>query len=650
MAILYPNYETIKSLKVPPTEGELKMIDFLVETLDDEYEVFFQPFLNGDCPDIVLMRKGGGVLIIEVKDWRLDSYHLDYRKRWFVTHNNALIKSPISQVMKYKENMYDLHIQNLLELKLKEFKYWYIVNCAIFFYHEKQSDIKDFLLTPFERKKEFLDQSNAKKESYDKLEEDESNYLTFLNKNIDLIGYDNLNSKDLKDLLKRRWISKKSTYFDDKLYDSFKRYLKPSFHSMDDGKNFNYTKKQIELSTSRSGEQKIKGIVGAGKTLVLAKRAVNAHKRTDDKVLILTYNISLKNYIHDKISNVREEFYWKNFHIANYHDFYNSVLNNLGIDFDIPTDFDNWEKWRKDAFFENNYYSNINLFAEHKDQIEKYAAILIDEVQDYQTTWLRIIKKYFLEEDGEFVVFGDSKQDIYNRVALVDNKKELVIPESPGRWSELNQSFRLTPTITAFASSFQKRFLADNHLPDEFENLNFQSALFDRVHYKYFGQLNFQEVASFIKSYTIQLGAHPNDVCVLSLSIDVIREIDFEYRKISPEKTYIMAETKEYYNHLKGIHGDTKKFKKELEKIRKNKKLHFWMNSGTMKFSTVHSYKGWEIQTLFLITHKDTLESTYKELVYTGFTRCMRNLIIIDIDDQELHSFMGELQFVETIN
>ena len=65
-----------------------------------------------------------------------------------------------------------------------------------------------------------------------------------------------------------------------------------------------------------------------------------------------------------------------------------------------------------------------------------------------------------------------------------------------------------------------------------------------------------------------------------------------------------MAETKEFYDHLKEKNGQTRKFYKELDKIRKNKKLHFWMNSGVTKFSTVHSYKGWEIKTLFLIRHK----------------------------------------------
>jgi hypothetical protein len=649
MAIIYPKYETIRNLKVPPTEGELKMIDFLLENLNDEYEVYFQPFLNGDCPDIILMRKGGGVLIIEVKDWELANYHLDFRKRWFVNYNNALIKSPISQVLKYKENMYDLHIKNLLELKLRDYKYWYIVNCAIFFYKENSKDVRDFLLSPFKYQKDFLEQQNAQKDAYEKLEKSEENYLTFLNKNIELIGKNNLNSEDLKDLLHRRWISRKSFNFSDELYDSFKRYLKPSFHSLDDGRNFKYTKKQLELSTSKQGEQKIKGIVGSGKTLVLAKRAINAHKRTGQKVLILTYNISLKNYIHDKISGVREEFYWENFHILNYHDFFNSMMNNLGIEFNIPEDFDNWLNWQKEQFFDDRYYGNIDLFNDYQDKIEKYSAILIDEVQDYRTIWLRLIKKFFLNENGEFVVFGDSKQDIYNRVSLINNKKELVIPESPGRWSELNESFRLTPIITAFASAFQKTFLIEKHTPDEFENVDFQTALFDKVHYKYFGNLDYQKIADFINSYSKKLGSHPNDVCVLSLSLETIREIDYHFRKISNEKSYLMSETKEYYDHLKEVNGQTKKFYNELETIRKNKKLHFWMNSGITKFSTVHSYKGWEIDTLFLIIQKDTLESTYKELVYTGFTRCMNNLVIIDIDDLELQEFMDELQFVEKI-
>ena len=113
-------------------------------------------------------------------------------------------------------------------------------------------------------------------------------------------------------------------------------------------------------------------------------------------MLVLTYNISLKNYIRDKISSVREDFYWDNFNILNYHDFFNSIMNNLQIEFDIPEDFEQWGNLQQEQFFNERYYGNIEIFKDFQDKIEKYSTILIDEVQDYRTNWLKIIKKYFL--------------------------------------------------------------------------------------------------------------------------------------------------------------------------------------------------------------------------------------------------------------
>ena len=111
MAIIYPDFDTIKLLKVPPTAGELHLLKKLEKNLDDSYEVFFQPFLNGDMPDIVIVRKGYGIYIIEVKDWDLNSYCIGENNEWFVRDNkNKLnrIVSPISQVFRYKENLYRL--------------------------------------------------------------------------------------------------------------------------------------------------------------------------------------------------------------------------------------------------------------------------------------------------------------------------------------------------------------------------------------------------------------------------------------------------------------------------------------------------------------------------------------------------------------
>lgn len=74
--------------------------------------------------------------------------------------------------------------------------------------------------------------------------------------------------------------------------------------------------------------------------------------------------------------------------------------------------------------------------------------------------------------------------------------------------------------------------------------------------------------------------------------------------------------------------------------IRDNKKLHFWMNSGTIKISTINSFKGWESEVVFLILEPKYESSTsfnlsFDELLYTGITRTIRNLVIINYGNDE---------------
>ena len=127
MAQLFPSIETIKKQYPDPDDdrkAELKLLKFLNNTLADDWEIYFQPFLNGDLPDIVLLRKNYGVLIIEVKNWKLSKYATE-NKKWVLRHNkHQQIKSPIDQVNQYKNNLYDLHIPNLLQTMIKESKYY----------------------------------------------------------------------------------------------------------------------------------------------------------------------------------------------------------------------------------------------------------------------------------------------------------------------------------------------------------------------------------------------------------------------------------------------------------------------------------------------------------------------------------------------
>lgn len=281
MAIFYPSLEKISKFKVSATAGEWTLLEFLKNCLDDSFEVYFNPFLNGDRPDVLIMRKGYGVMIIEVKDWNLSNFCLNEKKKWIYIPNNSIVKSPIDQVLKYKNNLYDLHVEDLLQMKIRDFRHFNIVACAVYFHCASQYELENMLVKPYK---------------------DDKKYQSFLTYNMDFIGKDGLNEEDFINLLKKRRIVAKypSWLFTDVLYENFKRLLSPAEHLKAEGKPYKYSDKQKNIIYSTNLEQRVRGVFGSGKTTVLAARAVQAYKRAlsrnnTPRILILTYNITLKN-------------------------------------------------------------------------------------------------------------------------------------------------------------------------------------------------------------------------------------------------------------------------------------------------------------------------------------------------------------------
>lgn len=78
--------------------------------------------------------------------------------------------------------------------------------------------------------------------------------------------------------------------------------------------------------------------------------------------------------------------------------------------------------------------------------------------------------------------------------------------------------------------------------------------------------------------------------------------------------------------------------------IRENKKINFYMNTGTLKISTIHSFKGWESEMVFLLLEKKNEgERSFDEILYTGLTRTRSNLVVINLGNQEYHERMKKL-------
>ena len=594
MAQLYPDFAQISKLKIQPTEGEHCLLTFLHQNLDNSYEIYFQPFLNGDRPDIVIMRKKSGVLVIEVKDWNLNNYYIDSNKKWRLQSNSAFIASPLEQVQSYKENLFNLHIDDLLAKKLEDSKVFAMVSCAVYFHRHSELEAKNIC---------------------------KANY-------IEILGYDSLNEQRLQQLLHTCWLDRTSQYFTSHFYESFKRYLMPPMHTREEGREIKYWPKQKALIESRTVEQKIRGVAGSGKTEILAKRAVNAHIRTGSRVLILTFNITLRNYIHDRVSKVRETFGWKNFYFTHYHLFFKIEANNYNLKIKSLQDF-----------------SNLDFFASVEQDIIRYDAIFIDEIQDYETDWIRIIKRYFLAPGGELVVFGDEKQNLYGRALAKDRKPNTTIP---GRWNELTDSFRSNWKIINLAFDFQDYFFNGKYDLDEIDVAE-QLDLFKEPQYVEYidkvDDLDVEQLFDIIDGTAKKQAIHPNDITILATRIELLRELDFFFRTKGHENTATTFESQEDYEKLENNLDS----QRDIDNLRRNKKFNFWANSGTIKLATIHSFKGWEVHTLFLVIEKELSESeelgyrfTSEELIYTAVTRCRQNLIVINLGNEKYQQFFRQ--------
>ena len=652
MAILIPNLEAAKAAKQKPTEGEIFLLEFLSTHFDEQAEVYFQPCFNGDRPDIVLMSPKAGVIVIEVKDWNLGLYSVDEKNKWTINlpSGKQTVKSPFAQVFAYKKNFFDIHVNGLLEKSLKNETFFKVIRTYVYFHHGSKAAIDRLYESHINRLRE------ESRENEGSFKENRIDFDRYERKREGIIRAKRKFERDAALSLHRANVSKisfpitsKESIFDESVYSEFKRLLNPPYHYASEGKPPNYTEKQKRLVQSASNARvKICGLAGSGKTVVLAGRAVNAHKRHGGRVLILTFNITLGSYIHDRISAVREDFPWSAFDISNYHRFITIALNNADIPVEVPEhlrydgnsrDIARKISLQREQYFEDTYYSNTRVF-EGVEINAKYETILIDEIQDYKPEWIKIIRSYFLEENGEMILFGDEKQNIYKRA--LDEERRSKVVEGFGRWEKLTKSFRYAAEspIIPLVESFQKAFLLESYEVERDESFQLSLTNIGIQSYGIFDATEMGQLAKEIISIAKNNNIHPNDISIISSQEEILRNLDNVLRnsELHREKTLCSFPSHEVTKHPK--------YSESYEKISRAKKIGFNLNSGVMKLSSTHSFKGFESPFVFLLINSNDSP----EMVFTGLTRAKENLmILLEGNSPYLDFFSKHLSKVEVV-
>lgn len=566
---------------------------------DKSFDIFLKPYINCDMVDVIAMSKSNGIVLVNV------------------CTDLSEIENAYNRIKTIKENLFNIHLKTL---KIDSITYTSVYNCvktALYFPNNTQEEVEDAIRKLNEAKNNECKEKNK------------GQWTT----NKDFFAYDYwfTNEMSFKDIFGRI----RSSGFKYDYYEELISIISSPWHTYKEGDtNIKLEKSQESFVTSSNKRLRVTGVAGSGKTQVVAYRAVAEHLKTGDKVLILTFNITLIQYIRMRINQVPADFSPSMFEITNYHQFFKSKANQYtSSDITIP-DFD-----------------NPNFFDRYRKSIDKYQTIIIDEVQDFKTSWLQSIVNNFLTENGSISVFGDGQQNIYEREMEAETKMPSLqgCGKFPGgRWPSLKEriSMRiLNSKIASLSSKFALKFISPDSIP--LQTQIEQEFQFEKYYVSYLNlasNTTAAHLASYISGILEDYQLNPKDVVVLGQTIYLLRDIEVQYRSATGQKTMINFETSEQYKKI--INNSNQQYiSKDLKEVRRAAKTHFTTDVDCIKFSTIHSFKGWESNTVILLLQQVMKSDEHYEkenipaLINTALTRARCNLFIINLDNLTYHEF-----------
>ena len=579
---IYPNWEDIEKLKDPLTDGELYFAKYLDDYLPQEWEIYIQPYLNGDRPDIVILHPKVGLMIFEIKDWNLSIYSLEeneyynkktnkkgiYYKSYVLdkNHQKQPIPNPIKQIERYRSNLL-LYIPKLANAIDDNFNRIAVLKIGLYFHNSTTKQAQDFI-------------------------------PNFKEKHCLVFGRDLIAVENLQEIVPD--VNRSQSYFMDTQWaDEIRFWLKPPYHAIEQGQKIILSKEQKRhITPSPKQHQRLRGVAGSGKTLVIAQRTANSASQ-GKKILILTYNITLWHYIRDAISRARYGFEWEQIEFNHFHGFCKNYLYENDIDF--PNDSSD-----TNTFLDNTIPQLIidSMKKGLNKKNRKYDVILIDEGQDYTDKYYHMLCM-FLTNNDEVLLVADEKQNIYSRkLSWLENMKGT---KFKGRWRELKESYRLPLPILQEANRFADMFLPDIGLIPEAIDGN----LFDpKLLWRNISNLSIALEKIFIafQWLTKKQGIHPSEIVILIPTHEEGLKFKkyFENRKINVNDVF------------------------EEKKGNKKHKHSFWMGDSRVKMSTIHSFKGWELLNVILLTPDNEEYPNIDYLMYIAITRTRENLIVFN--------------------
>lgn len=435
--------------------GERRFARRLEAALEDDYLCWYEASVGekNQRPDFTVLHPGRGILVLEVKDWKLETIRGGDRNAFTIQTNSGLktVSNPLEQARQYAHR-----IINLLERDPQ--------------LQQHQGRHQGKLCFPYGYGVVFsnLTRPQLRKLGMDEVvdprlilcKEDLSPSVdaeTFQQKLWNMFNYQfctKLSQPQIDRVRWHLWPEVRVEPAQDGLFDE-KANDKESCAQLnipDIIKVMDYQQEQLARSLGE-GHRVIHGVAGSGKTMILGYRCLHLAKLLHKPILVLCFNVTLaaklRSYtrfhqIDDKVS------------VSHFHDWCAEQLRTYQVE--VPHG--------PEAYFERQVTSVIRGVEAGQIPRAQYGAVLIDEAHDFQPEWLKLVTGMVDPETDSLLLLYDDAQSIYKKDNLGFTLSSVGV-QARGRTTILKLNYRNTRQILEVAYRFAHNSIQAHEADDD---------------------------------------------------------------------------------------------------------------------------------------------------------------------------------------
>lgn len=585
------------------TEGERQVYSFFASTAkpDSRFTAWYTPDIDDREPDFILYSEKTGLVIFEVKDWKLDQIESADPNIFCVRKGARLdsCKSPLKQAREYRYQVMDRIKDDGL-----------LVSNDPVHHGNPVIPMEIGVIFPNINKYEYKEKGLGRVINSDKIF-----FWDDLHPASDICS--DPTGKCFSDTLAEMFTPRFEFSLTGKELDHLKQLLFPTV-------KIELPKRKSETSyTERScrlkgldhhqevlarkfdgGHRILVGPSGSGKTLILVHKAALLKKYNTriHNILFVCYNITLVNYIKRLLANKQVPMGENDVTVNHFYELCADLIGEAVA----------YENESKD------YYDLIveEALTKAKDHENKYDAILVDEGQDFNDPMYKVVTTLLNPQTNNLTIAMDDHQNIYER----KSSWKAVGVQARGRIHKISAIYRNTIEISKFTS----QFIGKDALTSQKDG-QAQLELFPE-HFDFRGPTpviqQFPDTQSIVLSIPEQIAdVVAKDGCPFS-------EIAIIYTTKHPDgqsDTPLPVRLEEALAS-KGIMCSW-----TAENVRN--KINYDITTNSVSISTIHSAKGFDYACVFVLgldsfDHGRWTGEQIKKLVYVAITRARYQLII----------------------